>query len=97
MKKQYTTQSGRWLATAAGIVFFTCITVNASEEDGNKWFPVSVSSVECNDRIVVDFQFKYDENGELIQSPVKYSNLMDLMVNVCEYEKYLHTAQSDAD
>ena len=97
MKKQYTTQSGRWLATAAVIVFFTCITVSAAEGEENKWFPVSVSSVESNDKIVVDFQFKYDENGELIQSPVKYSNLMDLMVNVCEYEKYLHAAQNDAD
>lgn len=77
------------------VIFGNCVNVSASETTEETWFPVSVSTIENNYKILTQFSFEYDENGRLIQSPVKVSDLKDQMVDAESYLGYLQEWTSD--
>lgn len=71
--------------------------VEGAETSESKWFPVLVSSIEDEYKILADFKYKYDEKGRLVQSPIRLSNLMNRMVDANGYFEYLDYNASSGD
>ena len=63
-------------------VYVKASDANTEEE---KWFPVSVASIENESNILVNHNYKYDEEGNMIQSPVSLENKARIMVDDWEY------------
>ena len=81
----------------SGPVYVKASDANTEEA---KWFPVSVASIEDRKEILVNHNYKYDEKGNMIQSPVKLSDKVRMMVNDEEYLKkleYLQTLSAEVE
>ena len=68
----------------SGPVYVKASDANTEEA---KWFPILVASIEDRKEILVNHNYKYDEKGNMIQSPVKLSDKVRMMVNDEEYLK----------
>lgn len=80
---------GKKLISYCGLAIMLSGTVYVKASDANmeeaKWFPVSVASIENESNILVNHNYKYDEEGNMIQSPVSLANKVRMMVDDEEY------------
>ncbi len=62
-----------------------CVKASDANTEKAKWFPISVASIENGSNILVNHNYKYDEKGNMIQSPVSLENKARIMVDDWEY------------
>ena len=81
MKKNIKRAAVSLLVGALVLPASTAAAAENTENTNEKWFPISVSSVDSNHNLISDFSYVYDENGRVVESPVKLSDIVNEMVD----------------
>lgn len=63
----------------------TAAAAENTENTNEKWFPISVSSVDDSHHLISDFSYVYDENGRVVESPVRLSDIVNEIVDAYDY------------
>ncbi len=81
MKKNIKRAAVSLLVGALVLPASTATAAENTENTNEKWFPISVSSIDSNHNLISDFSYVYDENGRVVESPVKLSDIVNEMVD----------------